>query len=87
MGRLFYMKIIRLASLKGTEVCVLFGMLSITRPNFAGYNKQQVIVNGDVIFEYCPTAEELADTFTKPLDEETFLKFRERMLVDVSHLL
>ena len=48
---------------------------------------QQVIVNGDVIFEYCPTAEQLADTFTKPLDEETFLKFRERMLVDVSHLL
>jgi hypothetical protein len=42
-----------------------------------------VIVNGDVIFEYCPTAEQLADTFTKPLDEETFLKFRKRMLVDV----
>ena len=47
---------------------------------------QQVIADGDIGFVYTPTKEQLADCFTKPNDEELFLKFRERLVQDVSLL-
>ena len=47
---------------------------------------QQVIADGDIGFVYTPTKEQLADCFTKPNDEELLLKFRERLVQDVSLL-
>ena len=47
---------------------------------------QQVIVDGDIGFVYTPTKEQLADCFTKPNDEDLFLKFRKQLVQDVSLL-
>ena len=41
---------------------------------------QQHVVEKNVQFNYCPTGEQLADFFTKPLEEDLFLKFRRRLL-------
>ena len=41
---------------------------------------QQHVVEKNVQFNYCPTGEQLADFFTKPLEEDLFLKFRGRLL-------
>ena len=43
--------------------------------------------DGDVSIRFEPTSTQLADCFTKPNDELTFLKFRERLVTDVSPLL
>ena len=48
---------------------------------------QQVTTDGDVSIRFEPTSTQLADCFTKPNDELTFLKFRERLVTDVSPLL
>ena len=42
---------------------------------------QQHVVDGTVKFVYCPTGEQLADFFTKPLEEDLFMKFRNRLMV------
>jgi hypothetical protein len=41
---------------------------------------QQLVVDKDVNFVYCPTKSQLADHFTKPQDEATFMKMRDAML-------
>jgi len=41
---------------------------------------QQRVVDKEVEFVYCPTDHQLADTFTKPLDEHKFLGFRAALL-------
>ena len=41
---------------------------------------QQKVVDKEVEFEYCPTDHQLADVFTKPLDETKFLGFRKYLL-------
>jgi hypothetical protein len=41
---------------------------------------QQRVVEQEVEFTYCPTDQQLADLFTKPLDEEKFIGFRDRMM-------
>ena len=41
---------------------------------------QQLVVDKDVTFVYCPTKSQLADHFTKPQDEATFMKMRDAML-------
>lgn len=41
---------------------------------------QQKVVDKEVEFEYCPTEHQLADVFTKPLDETKFLGFRKSLL-------
>ena len=41
---------------------------------------QQKVVDKEVEFEYCPTEHQLADVFTKPLDETKFLGFRRSLL-------
>ena len=43
---------------------------------------QQVIVDRDIGFVYTPTKRQLADCFTKPNDEDLFLKFREHLVQD-----
>jgi hypothetical protein len=46
------------------------------------------IKNGDIVVEYCPTGEMLADYFTKPLQGSLFIKFRNRILnIDPSDVL
>ena len=47
---------------------------------------QQVIADDDIGFVYTPTKEQLADCFTKPNDEDLFLKFRKQLVQDVSLL-
>ena len=42
---------------------------------------QQHVVDGTVKFAYCPTGEQLADFFTKPLEQDLFMKFRNRLMV------
>ena len=42
---------------------------------------QQDTVNGTVQFVYCLTGKQLADFFTKPFEEELFMKFRNRLKV------
>ena len=37
---------------------------------------QESIKNKTIQFKYCKTDDQVADAFTKPLDEEKFLKFR-----------
>ena len=44
---------------------------------------QQLVVDKDVNFVYCPTKSQLADHFTKPQDEATFMKMRDAMKVPV----
>jgi len=41
---------------------------------------QQLVVDGEVEFVYCPTDRQIADFFTKPLDEEKFVHFRNQLL-------
>jgi len=41
---------------------------------------QQRVVDKEVEFEYCPTNRQLADFFTKPLDEVKFLGFRNLLM-------
>ena len=41
---------------------------------------QQRVLDKEVEFVYCPTDEQLADFFTKPLDEDKFIGFRESMM-------
>ena len=41
---------------------------------------QQLVVDGDVQFVYCPTDLQLADFFTKPLDEDKFVHFRNGLM-------
>ena len=39
-----------------------------------------VVVNKEVAFKYCPTNYQLADTFTKSLDKDKFVQFRDAIL-------
>ena len=41
---------------------------------------QQMVVDKHVTFEYCPTASQLADFLTKPLDPVTFVRFRDAIM-------
>ena len=41
---------------------------------------QQKVVDKEVEFKYCPTNHQIADVFTKPLDESKFLWFRRQMM-------
>ena len=41
---------------------------------------QQLVVDQKVQFVYCPTDHQLADFFTKPLDEDKFTSFRNQLL-------
>ena len=41
---------------------------------------QELIVGKIIKFIYCPTKDQLADSFTKPLESALFLKHRQRML-------
>lgn len=41
---------------------------------------QQRVVDNEVEFEYCPTDHQVADFFTKPLDEAKFLGFRKVLM-------
>ena len=41
---------------------------------------QELVVNKEVAFKYCPTNYQLADTFTKSLDKEKFVQFRDAIL-------
>lgn len=43
---------------------------------------QQLTVDGEVDFEYTETKEQLADLFTKALDEEKFKYFAEKLMYD-----
>jgi len=41
---------------------------------------QQLVVDKQIKFEYCPTDEQLADFFTKPLEGKKFITFRDAIL-------
>ena len=41
---------------------------------------QQLVVDGEVLFVYCPTHLQLADMFTKCLDERKFVLMRDALL-------
>jgi len=41
---------------------------------------QQLVVDKEIEFVYCPTDLQLADFFTKPLDETKFIGFRDQLL-------
>jgi hypothetical protein len=41
---------------------------------------QQLVVDKSIEFKYCPTDEQLADLFTKPLAEDKFNYFRDKIL-------
>ena len=41
---------------------------------------QQLVIDKEVEFVYCPTNLQLADQFTKPQDEKTFVLMRDAML-------
>ena len=45
---------------------------------------QQMVVEKHVTFEYCPTASQLADFLTKPLDPVTFVRFRDAIMHQTS---
>ena len=44
---------------------------------------QQHVYDETVDFVYCPTDEQLADLFTKPLDEQKFVYFRDCIMQQV----
>ena len=44
---------------------------------------QQRVLDKEVTFIYCPTDEQLADFFTKPLDETKFIGFRSQLMCEV----
>ena len=41
---------------------------------------QELVVNKEVEFKYCPTDVQLADVFTKPLDSDKFVRFRDALM-------
>ena len=41
---------------------------------------QQLVLDKQIQFKYCPTDLQLADLLTKPLDSIKFLKFRDQFL-------
>ena len=41
---------------------------------------QQKVVDKEIEFKYCPTDHQIADFFTKPLDESKFLWFRQSLM-------
>merc|ERR1719223_603548 len=41
---------------------------------------QELVVNKEVAFKYCPTNYQLADTFTKSLDKDKFVQFRDALM-------
>ena len=41
---------------------------------------QQLVVDKVIAFVYCPTDVQLADFFTKPLDADAFVKFRDSIM-------
>ena len=45
---------------------------------------QKLVVNNEVDFEYCETERQLADLFTKSLDEQKFKYFVDRIMYDPS---
>jgi hypothetical protein len=45
---------------------------------------QQRVVDNEVEFEYCPTDRQVADFFTKPLDEVKFLGFRKVLMSETT---
>jgi len=45
---------------------------------------QQKVVDNAVEFVYCPTDDQLADMFTKPLEEDKFIWFRDQILTYAS---
>lgn len=47
---------------------------------------QESIKNKTIKFQYCKTEDQIADTLTKPLDPEKFLKFRHDLLFDPTKL-
>ncbi len=48
---------------------------------------QQLVVDKHIDFVYCPTDRQLADLFTKPLDGEKFLLFRDALMRQVDRSL
>ena len=60
------------------------GMLSSTKRtkhiNVRYFLMKDKIDRGEVKIEYCPTDEMIGDYFTKPLQGEKFVKFREQIL-------
>jgi len=45
---------------------------------------QERVVSKEIKFTYCPTDNQLADFFTKPLDDDKFIGFRDMMMKQVS---
>ena len=41
---------------------------------------QKLHVDGEVEFKYCETKEQIADLFTKALDEPKFTRFRDKIM-------
>ena len=41
---------------------------------------QELVLNKEVAFKYCPTNYQLADIFTKSLDKDKFVQFRDAIL-------
>ena len=44
---------------------------------------QQLTVDGEIKFHHLSTDRQLADIFTKPLDPEKFIHFRNQMMIDM----
>jgi hypothetical protein len=44
---------------------------------------QERVVSKEIEFVYCPTDNQLADFFTKPLDDDKFIGFREMMMENI----
>jgi len=42
---------------------------------------QQLVVDKEIEFQYCPTDDMVADFLTKPLDSQKFCYFRDRVMV------
>lgn len=43
---------------------------------------QQLVVDNEIEFVYCPTNEQIADFFTKALDEDKFTTFRKMIMIE-----
>ena len=73
--------------MRDNKSCMLMeenGMLSSTKRtkhiNVRYFLMKDKIDRGEVKIEYCPTDEMIGDYFTKPLQGEKFVKFREQIL-------
>jgi hypothetical protein len=44
---------------------------------------QEYVVNKSIEFIYCPTDNQLADFFTKPLDDDKFVGFRKKLMKEI----